>query len=94
MPTNYVVRCTFNGTCFFFVTSSHSFIDMLHFFYHCAVRHLASVTAFSADVVCLYVEVSLLGMAIRRRHSSKNTSGSLSNESLSQAEVVFTHFLF
>jgi len=66
---------------------------MLSFFYGCAVGHISSVTVFSADVGCLYVEVSVLGMAIRGRPYSENPSGPLSNESLSQAEVVFTRFL-
>lgn len=72
---------------------SHSFTDMLLFLYGSAVRHIASVIVFSADVGCLYVEVSVLGVAIRGRPSSENSSDPLSNESLSQAEVVFKRFL-
>jgi len=97
MPTNYVLLCTFKGTLFCFchnACGSHNFTDMLHFFYRCTVHHIATSIAFSADVDCLYVEVTVLGIAIRGRPSSKNTSGPLSDESLSEGEVVFTLFLF
>jgi hypothetical protein len=55
---------------------------------------MAAVTRCSAVAGFVCDEVTVLGTAIKGRTSSKNTSGLISNESLSQTEVVYKYFLF